>query len=180
MLKKILMQGIVILMIIALLGILFLMVFTLATSRNWSKDFDVSEDKSSWDGNINEDFSDDSVFIIFKQSYTCPILEIEDLKLENVESIQYFSKSPTDRETMKTYGFSDAQCDEYYASFHQNAIITLKEKSKKNVVDAINSLERLVFIQSVCPNYYYEIYETNDWLISMLMKIQKRYRIVYD
>ena len=99
-------------------------------------DNSVLEEKEYWPGSINYDFTDDKVWLMIDKYFYQKEYTVEDFHMIEVEKVE-LGVDLTDggqKPGNKTYW------------------ITLKEKSKQAVIDAIHKLEIYAFTKSACPN----------------------------
>ena len=115
---------------------------------NISKEFDLTEEKIYWEGNIEESFVDNEVYVIMKKTNTYPELQISDFYIDNLESLHYYLLKPDPNRLWN---------EEYIEGFRQMLVIYLKEPGKERVVEVIKELEKLDFVQIVNPNYIYDM-----------------------
>jgi len=92
---------------------------------------------------IDDRFADDSIVLIIDGNFTDWRIYAEDLKTANVEVIMVDCLTIANMETIDR------------ETFRHIYSITLKNKSKQNVIDVIKKLEKLPFIKYAGPNYYY-------------------------
>lgn len=121
----------------------FLLLFSLTACDNEEqkilKEFDLTEPKEYWTGSIDDDFTDDKVLICMRKTTTFPELELYHFKMDNAESLKYIALRPPENY-------------ENPSGYRQIAVITLKERGKDKVVEAIKHLEKLPFIKTASPN----------------------------
>ncbi len=99
-------------------------------------------EKKKWEGTINDDFTDDMVLISINKKYQDHVFTIDDftgLELEKVECLT-------------EYAYERYSNGDYPDNFHHIYTLTLKNKSKENVIKAIRICENLEFIDSASPN----------------------------
>lgn len=104
-------------------------------------DNSVLEEKIYWHGNINTDFHEDKVFVIIDKYFYNKQFTIEDFHMVELESV----------ELRYVYMKADEEVG------NQLYELTLKNKSKQSVIDAIRKLEIFAFAQMVYPNEIYEL-----------------------
>jgi len=91
---------------------------------------------------IDDHFADDSIVLIIDGNFTDWRIYAKDFETANVEVIMVDCLTITDMETI------DREIFRHIYS------ITLKNKSKQNVIDVIKKLEKFPFIKYAGPNYY--------------------------
>jgi|GEM_PF-5037448 len=140
MVKKILVQGVMVIMALSIVVSL-----TACGDKDWSKDFDLSDEKITWDESSiadSEYAKFDRILITFKQTKTDRQIDSRDLKLSNVKSFSYIQA------TLEDGSFGWMGLDG-----RQTAIITLNKIGKEKILEAIRHLEKLEFIKSAEPAY---------------------------
>lgn len=98
-------------------------------------DNSILEEKDLWQGTINDDFVDNQIILITDKYFYSKTFTIEDfhmIEVENVELIANYFKEELPG--------------------HQLYLITLKNKGKQNVINAIRKLEIFAFTYSAIPN----------------------------
>ena len=133
--------------IIALGVLLIILSFAGCGCMNVSREFDLTDPKEYWKGNIDEDFNDDSVLIILRKTSTFPELKLRHFRLDNAESLEYLTGvRPPD------YFFKE-EYQHLLVDYRQIVCIKLKQHGKEKVIDAIKQLEELDFVKRASPNH---------------------------
>ncbi|NCU32893.1 MAG: hypothetical protein EOM23_08185 [Candidatus Moranbacteria bacterium] len=130
-LTKIITMGVLIIMALGL--------FTACGDKDWSKDFDLSDEKIVWDESTyvdDEHTTLDKLIVKFKSTDTYPCLELRDFKMSNAKGFVYTNLNPSEGEL-------------YYDGWRQSGEITLKKTDKQSIIAAIRHLETLPFVKSV-------------------------------
>lgn len=124
------------------MGVLIIMsigLFTACGDKDWSKDFDLSDEKIVWDESTyvdDEHTTLDKLIVKFKSTDTYPYLELRDFKMSNAKGFVYTNLNPNEGEL-------------YYDGWRQSGEITLKKTDKQSIIAAIRHLETLLFVKSV-------------------------------
>ena len=113
----------------------------ISLSAEIESQFDLTGKKYWWHSGTNADFADDSILICFQKTTTYPELSVEDFMYENAESISYICLRPTGGQ------YENAE------KYTQIAEITLKEKGRDKVIEAVQYFERISIIVAAEPNY---------------------------
>jgi hypothetical protein len=113
--------------------------FAGCADKDWSKDFDLSDEKVIWDESTfvdDEHTTIEKLIIIFKKTDTYPQLELRHFKMSNAKQFVYTNLNPNEGEL-------------YYDGWRQSGEITLRKTDKQSIIDAIRHLESLPFVKSV-------------------------------
>ncbi len=110
-----------------------------------TEQFDSTDPKIFWEGNIDEDFDDDRVVVVLKRTKTYPELKIRHFGLDNGERLEYLWFRP----------YGDPPYGDPPSDFRQILVIYLKQHGKEKVLEAIKELEKLSFIKVAVPKYNY-------------------------
>ena len=109
-------------------------------SKEWLKvNFDINEKKSYFNGNAEQDFTDDLIIVTLKKSTTYPILNERHFKLDEPITIEYT--------------FIEPKSSEVAPNFHQILFIHLEPSSKEHIIELINQIEQLPFVLAAEPNF---------------------------
>ncbi|MDE5715727.1 MAG: hypothetical protein K2I42_06295 [Anaeroplasmataceae bacterium] len=108
------------------------------------------ETKKKWDGSIEDEFADDAVIVYIKSEYRHCFYNEEDFSGLDLENIVCVTKNLYDKKC------SEGDLPE---DFTQIYFLTLKNKSKENVIEAIRKCEKLDFVEYVVPNLIIQILE---------------------
>ena len=105
------------------------------------------ETKEYWRGNIADNYANDSVIVVLDKSISKVNKQYRnsffgDIEIQEIEDLTYFDKSIEDLKYLNR------------ESFRQILKITLKDKTKENVINVIKKLETKKGIKSVLPNSY--------------------------
>ena len=111
-----------------------------------SMQFDVTERKVFWSGSIEDEFKDDRLTVVFKRTYTYPVLDVEDFLFSNADSIEYTSAAPVG--DIQTFSVK------YIVfNYRQTAYIYLKETGKDKVLEAVEHFQKLDFVECAAPDF---------------------------
>ena len=110
-----------------------------------TEQFDSTDPKIFWEGNIDENFDDDRVVVVLKITKTYPELKIRHFGLDNGERLEYLWFRP----------YGDPPYGDPPSDFRQILVIYLKQHGKEKVLEAIKELEKLSFIKVAVPKYNY-------------------------
>ncbi len=99
---------------------------------------------------VEDDFSPNVVFITIKQKYSNHLYTIDDFSDLGLEKIECTTE----------YAFDQYSDGKYPENFYHIYKLTLKEKTKENVIKVIKELVELDFIDSASPNYTMSLPET--------------------
>ena len=91
----------------------------------------------------NDDFADDSILIIIDGNFTDWRIYAKDFEIAGIEVTLVYCLTVTNMETIDR------------DLFRHIYSITLKNKGKQNIINAIKKLEKLPFIKYAGPNFYY-------------------------
>ncbi|MCL2621726.1 MAG: hypothetical protein FWD32_01690 [Firmicutes bacterium] len=105
------------------------------------KQFDLTDPKVVWQGNIEDAFSADKVILLLRKTTYYQELEIKHFAFNNIKSIRY--SGPVDP---SDYGYE-------IVDFRQIIIVELNQTGKDRVVEAIKYFETLQFVKAAEPNY---------------------------
>lgn len=116
------------------------------------------EEKVYWKGDINENFVPGEVIVVLDKAIS---------ELNKVHSKEFFVGVEIEEINDLTYR-SDSIPHDVGNDFHQILSLTLFEKTKEAVVNAIKIIELITGVKGAQPNYIYEISSTtpNDPLYS--------------
>lgn len=120
-----------------------------AFDRNWLSKDDLStiaaehngfvpEEKIYWNGDINENFDDETIIVVIDKNFTDSEFSIYDFRIHNIVSAAYLTSNPNGD------------------NFRHIMALKIANKGKQNVIDTIRAIEYLVFVKYVGPNYYGE------------------------
>ena len=111
-----------------------------------SMQFDVTERKVFWSGSVEDEFKDDRLTVVFKRTYTYPVLDVEDFLFSNADSIEYTSAAPVG--DIQTFSVK------YIVfNYRQTAYIYLKETGKDKVLEAVEHFQKLDFVECAAPDF---------------------------
>ena len=117
---------------------------------------------------INDNFDDDQIIVTIKEEYSAvnKVFNLEDFVIENL----IISNNPDDEISNSECVFLESLEDLTYidepskikntSTFSQIFSLIIKNKSKENVLKAINYLSNLYFVQCAEPSYIYETVES--------------------
>lgn len=136
------------------------------------------EEKILCDATVEDDFEDDSIIVVFKNSKSLKLnahttKSFPEISSDSVKDLTSYTKSKVlnqRNKKMQAKMYSEHEVlssnDEMYVDenmFHQIVKIDLKVKSKENVLKCIKKLETRQDVLMVFPNYIYKpITTTND------------------
>ena len=109
------------------------------------------DEKIYWEGNVNEEFADDKVIVVISKDYTSKKFTLGDFDMINAVELEWLSELSS-----KAYENKGGRWPE---NFRQIYAVTIGDKGKQNVIDAIRELEKLSFVVSATPNYFHSIAE---------------------
>jgi hypothetical protein len=124
------------------MGVLIIMsigLFAGCADKDWSKDFDMSDEKVVWDESTfvdDEHTTIDKLIVTFRKTDTYPQLELRHFEMSNAIQFVYTNLNPNEGEL-------------YYDGWRQSGEITLRKTDKQSIVDAIRHIEALPFVKSV-------------------------------
>lgn len=110
----------------------------LVAGRLENIDNSVLEEKIYWRGTIDDDFTDDEIILITDNYFSDKEFTTADFHMIEVEKVELITKYSTG--------------SRYY-------LVTLKNKGKQSVIDAIRKLEIFAFVKSASPNMTFSVAE---------------------
>ena len=113
----------------------------ISLSAEIESQFDLTGEKYWWYSGTNAEFDDGTILICFQKTTSYPELSVEDFMYENAESIRYLFLRPMGGQ------YENAE------NYTQIARITLKEKGRDKVIEAVQYFERISIIRAAEPNY---------------------------
>ena len=99
-------------------------------------DNSVLEKKYYWDGSIDDDFVEDEIILVTDKYFRNKTFTVDDFHMIEAEKVEL------------TAAFTDE--NKYY-------LITIKNKGKQNVIDAVHKLEIYAFAKIVEPNLIFGV-----------------------
>jgi hypothetical protein len=124
----------------------------------------IYEEEYQYQPTIDDNFEDDKIIVTIKEEYSevNKVFNLEDFIIENLIISDNIDKEITDSECVILESLEDlTYVDDPSkivdnSKFSQIFSLNIKNKSKENVLKAINYLSKLDFVQSVEPSYIYE------------------------
>ena len=110
------------------------------TERYWSKYFDLSDEKKTWEEEVDEYTLHDCISVILKKQIVPIELTIKDFDNSKVVSLEYTHFEPDPNRL---------DDKEYMENFRQDLILNFKEITLDELVDVIHAVERLVFVKAI-------------------------------
>ena len=108
------------------------------------------DEKKRWEGSIDDDFTDDKVLIAINEKYHNYRFTEKDFPGLSLEKIKCVTE----------YAYAKYSEGSYPDNFHHIYVLTLKNKSKENVVKSIRICEEFDFVDFAEPNMIYNILDT--------------------
>lgn len=108
--------------------------------------FDFNDTKEIWDGEEENGFLDNAIFITLKKTNTYPVLDLNYFGLDNAIGLKYISIKPS------AY-FYEPGNEHLLESFRQHLVIYINPMGSEKTIETIRQLEKLDFIKCVRPNY---------------------------
>ena len=125
------------------------------------------EEKVYWKGDINENFVPGEVLVVLDKAIS---------ELNKVHSKEFFVGVEIEKINDLTYR-SDSIPHDVGNDFHQILSLTLFEKTKEAVVNAIKIIELITGVKGAQPNYMYEISNITLSFDGVIFDIYKYYKI---
>ena len=117
--------------------------------EKWLKqNFNMEEEVNHIEINIDQDFTDDEICVVLRNSRTYPILNERHFLLnENVILEHLFNEPKRDSR------YTDDEWEKYLNNYHQMVIIHIEPQGKEHIIELIKQIEKLPFVLAAEPNY---------------------------
>ena len=121
----------------------------LSEIEKYTMQFDMSEEKTIWNGDVDEIARVDCIHIILRKTKTYPNFKLEYLNLEEAIGYDFSWQIPNDFCCKEEYRYLLDQ-------FHQRITIYLTPQTKTRILEIVEELGKLDFVYLVYPSTYGE------------------------